>query len=303
MTPPDAQDFDALLRDRLDREAERIDPRPLFARIMVPPAPPPPRPWRRSVGGFAVAAAVGGLLVGGLMSVSPAEASARDLVQQAQRTHLQPIDRCYLVEVRPESELFDDAKPAAAASRTTRLWTRGDRFWIESADPTRRWAWGRDEQGGMWISFGGLRKGVRVAADETPPWLDRACEVFAMRLDTLLAEVLRDFDLTAEPGEAGTRVLAAALKPGGWHPALRSARLDIDPETRAVRGLVLHRTRFGRPLATAAYTLVETRPQDDAKYQIAGHLPDGAEVYTRDHHPGRRAELLARWFGAVAAQP
>ena len=31
-------------------------------------------------------------------------------------------------------------------------------------------------------------------------------------------------------------------------------------------------TRDGRPLATVTFTLVDSQPQDDRKYQLRGHL-------------------------------
>ena len=361
---PDA--LDDLVRARLEREAEAIDPRPLFERIMAvrasggceppdsdshsvrasggceppdsdshsvrasggcePPdsdshsvrargdsahdqnrgahAPRSPRRFLRRVAlGFATAAAVALAFVGGVLYWKPEPAAAatpETLLREAQQTHQQPIDRCYLVECRTESDLLDETKPVTAQSRSTRLWTRGDRFWLESTNPTARWAWGRDADGGIWMAFGGIRRGVRLAPDEVPAWLGQACDTFSMRVETLLGDVLREFDLRREPGDGGTQVIEATLKPGRSHPGLRSARLEIDPETKAVRKLVLDRTRFGQPLATVTYTLVETRPQDDRKYQPEGHLPATTEIYTRDNQPRRRAELLTRWFGAVA---
>ena len=52
----------------------------------------------------------------------------------------------------------------------TRLWTRGDRFWVESARPGQRWAWGRDEANRFWVAFG-PHTAVSLEADEVPYWL------------------------------------------------------------------------------------------------------------------------------------
>ena len=48
----------------------------------------------------------------------------------------------------------------------------------------------------------------------------------------------------------------------------------------------------GRRLYVAGYTGGVT-----AGYRLEGHLSDPSEVYTRDHEPRRRKELLAAWFG------
>jgi len=317
MTLPPDDALDALLRDQLDRQAERIDPRPLFHAIMArsatagrpastaASAPPRTTGGARAARFLASAAALAACLLLGLY-LAPAwqahAATAEELVREARAAHRQPLDRCYLVELRASS-LPDESAPLREASRTNRLWTRGDRFWMESANPTARWAWGRDDRGGLWIAAFGGRAGVRLDADEVPRSLDAACDVMSMRPDTLLDDVLRDFDLRREPPAAdapGVRVIDAALKPGHAHPALAAARLELDAETRVIRRLVLHRTRGGQPVATVTYTLVETAPQDDGKYALDGHLLPPAEVYTRDRDPARRRDILRLWLGGAA---
>ena len=319
--PPDDQ-FDALLRDQLDRQAEQVDPRPLFHAIMArsttrggpgstaasaplaPAAPPRKTSLARAARFLASAAALAACLLLGLY-LAPAwqaHATAEELVREARVAHRQPLDRCYLVELRASS-LLDERAPQRDAFRTNRLWTRGDRFWMESANPTARWAWGRDNRGGMWIAAFGGRAGVRLDADEVPRSLDAACDVMSMRPDTLLDDVLRDFDLRREPSAAdapGVRVIDAALKPGHTHPTVGAARIELDAETRVIRRLVLHRTRGGQPVATVTYTLVDTVPQDDGKYDVGGHLLPPGEVYTRDRNPDRRREILRLWLGAAA---
>ena len=301
LPPNDA--LDALIRARLDRDAERMDPRELFARIV---GAEPAKPRRAAkvagyLGGVAVAAGLAFLFFGGLFYAKPEVASAEVLVRDAQQAHHQPVDRCYLVEVRRESDLFDESRPVTALSRTTRLWTRGDRFWIESTNPNVRWAWGRDERGGVWLAFTALLpRGVRLDADETPRWLEQACDLFSMQPETLLADIRRDFTLTREalPDSSG-QLISATLKPNRWHPTLRSATLEIDPETKVIRKLVLNRTRNAQPLATVTYTLVETGAQDDAKYQLEGHMPAGATILSRTNNPRLRQQVLTGFFGAV----
>lgn len=304
--PPD-DPLDAAIRARLDRAAEGIDPRPLFARIVK--SEPVPKPRRAAkvlgyLGGVAVAAGLAFVFFGGLFYAKPEPATAEGLVRDAQQAHHQPVDRCYLVEVRRESDLLDESKPVTAQSRTTRLWTRGDRFWIESTNPRERWAWGRDERSGLWLAFGAVPRGVRLDPDEVPRSLEQASDLFSMQLETLLVDVRRDFTLTREslPDSSGL-LISAALKPGRYSPSLRSATLEIDPETKVVRRVVLNRLRNGQPFATVTYTLVETGTQDDAKYQLEGHLPPGAPVFSRTTLPRLRGEVLTKFFGGEGLLP
>ena len=311
MTPlPPDDALDALIRARLDRDAERIDPRELFARIVGAESgragganPPVGRKWKVAgyLGGVAVAAGLAFLFFGGLFYARPEVASAEVLVRDAQHAHHQPVDRCYLVDVRRESDAPDESRAFTALSSTTRLWTRGDRFWIESTNPRQKWAWGRDERGGLWLSFTALQpRGVRLDPDEVPRSLEQACDLFSMRPETLLADIRRDFALTREatPDRSGQRI-AAALKPNRYSPVLRSATLEIDPETKVIRKLVLNRLRNGQPLAAVTYTLVETGTQEDAKYQLEGHMPAGATILSRTNNPRLRQKVLNDVFGAA----
>ena len=255
-------------------------------------------PFRRLAWGAAAAAAVVLAFVFG-SQVAPVRASAEAIVREAQRTHQIPVDRCYLVEVRQDSELLQEAYPMTTQARPTRLWTRGDRFWLESVDSQRRWAWGRDDRGNVWMAFGS-RRGIRFAPDEVPGWLKVGFDVWSMQPDRLLGEVLRDFDLRREPpgpDQPGTTVaIRATPKPGHTHPGLRGARLEFDAETKVVRKLVLERTRTGRPFATVTYTLIDTQTRDDRLFELEGHLEAPYEIYTRENEPQNRRDLAMRWL-------
>jgi hypothetical protein len=48
------------------------------------------------------------------------------------------------------------------------------------------------------------------------------------------------------------------------------------------------------------YTLVETGTQDDAKYQLEGHVASGATILSRANYPQLRAGVLAKFFGEGA---
>jgi hypothetical protein len=229
-------------------------------------------------------------------------AKGEAVVREAREAHLQPIDRCYLVEVRRESSLAAEIAPNLPQVRQNRLWTRGDRFWVESVRPDQRWAWGRDEANWFWIAFG-PHTAVRYEADEVPDWLNLYCDLHSLNLDRWLGDVLDRFDLTREEAPADgedtstIRVKARAREVVAIGPAVQSAELEIDAETRVIRRLVVRRVWDGEPLATVSYSLSETDARDPADYQVEGHLTDPSQVFTRDHDPQRRKELLARWFG------
>jgi hypothetical protein len=308
--PTPASDLEALVRAHFQRQAAAIDPAPVYARLCVSLAAsersdPPAntlgrrRLWRRIAWTVAAAATVLLAFLGGLQ-LGSGRAGAETLLHQAHAAHQMPLDRCYLVEVRRDLPAPDKNAPTgpAAPPRIIRLWTRGDRIWLESIQPQRTWAWGRDDNGNVWMAFGPHRA-IRFRRDEVPPWLALGCDILAMRVETLLDDVLRDFDLerTADlVGMPATQVVTARLKPGHTHPSLRQARIELDAETKVIRRLVLNRTRLGQPFATLTYTLAETRPQDDSKYVLEGHLSAPFDIYTPSTNPDQCRETLSRWF-------
>jgi hypothetical protein len=304
LPPPQDDDLDRLVADHLARQAGRLDVSPLLQRIRTTVKQTPPTPvregrWRRVVGWMlptAVAAAVAAILVFP-PHAEPLRASPQELLQEAQKTHHLPLDRCYLVEFQRTDEGVDE-NPFASQFRTTRLWTRGDRFWIESTNPRARWAWGRDEDGTIWLTPG-PRRGVRIDPEEAPRWLIHSCDISELRPEHLIGEILRDFDLVREDGPTpATQVIRATRKLGRWHP-LRSAILELDTETKALRRVVLDRTGPMRSVTTT-YTLVETQTQADDRYRLEGHLVAPYEIYTADYKPHLRQPILGIVFGPKA---
>src|SRR5262249_47606291 len=131
----------------------------------------------------------------------PTHASAEALVREAREVHHLPIDRCYLVQSVPEPGSVLARYPRLAQPRETRLWTRGDRFYLRSTDPERKWIWGRDEAGRIWFSLGQQKMGARFEPAEVPTEVAIICDVLSMQVETLLDEVLHNFDLEREPSE------------------------------------------------------------------------------------------------------
>jgi hypothetical protein len=238
-----------------------------------------------------------------IMQDRPALAKGETVVREARAAHLLPVDRCYIVEIRRESPLVAEISPANQRVRQTRLWTRGDRFWVESARPQERWAWGRDEANRFWIAFG-PHTAVRLDADEVPFWMNVYCDLHSLNFEKWLGDVLKRFELTREtkPGSVDSstirvRAVAKARSVNSQYPSVGSAELEIDAETRVVRRMVVRRLLNGEPFATVTYTLTETDALDPAEYQLEGHVSDPSEIFTRENNPERRKELVARWFG------
>jgi hypothetical protein len=283
-----------LVRNHLDREAETVDPRPAFARLRGPePVSRPARPWRR-LGPFVGLAAAVCLLVT-LWPDNVVRADPAAIVSEARSVHHLPLDRVYLVETTRVDA--DDSPP----TRIARLFTRGDRFWIQGGLPGPAWAAGQEESGDVWIALS-PRRGVRIAADEVGRGLAYWCEFHALRPERLLGEILRGFTLTREPAVAGSTVdvITAVRRPGPFAQPLKRAKLEIDRESKALRRAVLEREFPGRAAVTTTYTLIETRTEDDARYSLEGHLTAPYEVYTRSHEPGRRRDAVERLFGPRA---
>src|SRR5207244_6922078 len=98
-----------------------------------------------------------------------------------------------------------------------RLWTRGDRFWCTTPFEFGPTAWGRDGQGRLWVAVS-RRDGLRVGRDAIPERLALVCDVRGVQLETLLHDVLADFELRTEAPAvdtpAGAVRLRAESKPG-----------------------------------------------------------------------------------------
>ncbi len=209
-----------------------------------------------------------------------------------------------------------ELSPTTPQVRLTRVWTRGDRFYVESVWPEERWAWGRDEANRFWIALG-EHTAVRLEADEVPYGLNVYCDLHSLNIEQWLGEVLDWFEINREtsesPGTIRVRVKARQATPrpdafarvGAYkhpYPMVQSADLEIDAETRVVRRMVVRRVWNGEPFATVTYSLAETDARDSADYRLEGHLLEPSEVFTRDHEPERRRELLARWLGPRATR-
>lgn len=305
LEPTPDHSVDDLVRSYLRRRAEDVDPREVLRGVrqrMDAPAGSSAAGGRSSPRWVLLLAAAAALLVAflGGRYLGPGQAHAAELVREALETHARAPDRCYLVQIEPEPGNLLARLPILAQARETRLWTRGDRFWIESTNPVRKWAWGRDERGSVWVALG-RKQGVRFEPDEVPVGLAVACDVLGLKVETLLGELSTRFDLRRDDGVSDSTYRIRATPKAGARPlALRGAELEIAAESHVLRRLVLQRTRWGRPTATVTFTLLEEGTQEESRYQLDGHLEPGAPVFSFANKPGQRRLLMNGVLGPDA---
>ncbi|MGE3805321.1 MAG: hypothetical protein AB7K24_11670, partial [Gemmataceae bacterium] len=288
--------IDGLVRAHLDRQGRISDPGAGLARIRATLAQPPRsrQPWRHW---RSVAAVIFVAVLAGTLYIGSAQATNEAVVRAALEKHKQPVDHCYEVEHIRTSGAVQPRWPLRTLARQSKLWTRGDRFWIESQTRLglRQWSWGRDQQGRLWLTLTPQR-GIRFEAGETPEYLALVCDVYSMNVETLLTEVLADFQLQRLPGPEGVYLIQAELEPGHTHPTLRSARLEIDAESNVLRQVELERVFRNYRIATT-FTLRETETIDVAKYELEGHLREPHQILSREFQPERRRGLALALFG------
>lgn len=279
--PLDALWIHGLLRgsaDPADARAARLE---RFALRLQVESQAAPRLRLALVGAALAASVLVGVLAVFFGSQAAASASAAALVKQAQDAYRLPVDRRYHVrwEGGPGLETL-------SSSREAHLWTRGDRFWLELNG--RVLGCGRDERGDLWVART-RQVGIRFdAAEAVPSELAVTCSICTMQLETLLGDVLRDFDLACEAPGDQTDSIHAVLKPQHQPGSVKEAWLEIDRRTHVVRRLVLSRNE-----AIVTYTLIETRSIGNDQYKLQGHLDPTARIYTRSRNPEmRRRKLL-----------
>jgi hypothetical protein len=269
---------DALVREYLERQAEKVEANDMLRAVQArldQPATIPLRTRRRWRGLVAAAAVV--LCAVGIWSLVGGHASAEDMVRRAQEVHAQAVDRCYRVQAEVQGTRFDNLP---IWQNETRLWTRGNEFWIESVSGARNLAWGQDRQGRVWVARG-RQRGMRLEADRVPEPIAFACAIRGLQIEKLLGEVLADFDLqwdesaSIDPGIKRVRATPRADRP---HPTLRGVTLEIDEKTRVIQRAVVVHEYPGHIRATATFSLIETRPQPDDAYQLEGHLDKDAPI-------------------------
>jgi hypothetical protein len=255
------------------------------------------RRWPWMSGWLAVAASI--TLALSLFSVQggkEAFASATQLVQAAIHTHAAAIERIYVVDVKQR----DATQNREVLPRDVRVSTQGDRFWVEMNGP-RRWAWGRDVDGAIWMTLG-QQRAVVVGLDEIGTPLRYIGDLYTLQLETLLRNFLKHYRLEKKDGSGGTSIIVATPQRSWSGRPLKRATIEVDQETKAIRKLVVEREFNDQTSSVTTFTLVDSRVSDESRYHPKGHLNESARVFANETSPTRRRELIVNWFGPTSEQ-
>ena len=225
-----------------------------------------------------------------------AYADATDLVRAAIETHADPLERVYLVSIKkggPEP-------PEFSVMKDVRVHVMGDQFWVEMNRGDRNWVWGRDKEGAVWL-VAPNGHAMTIEAQEIGPVLENICAIYSLNTESLLQDVLSNCRLErSDAGNSIHRILATPRRM--QNSGVRSATLDIDRETKAIRHLTIDRVRPARWASTVEFTLVGSSLADVSKYSAAGHMSNSGDVMTRRSRMDRRRELLGNWLGMTPDQ-
>jgi hypothetical protein len=222
-------------------------------------------------------------------------ASATQVVQAAMHTHAEAIERVYVVEVKRG----ETGNSRLQLPRDVRVATQGDRFWVQM-NGYRKWAWGRDAEGAIWMTLG-QHRAVVVNPDEMGSPLHYIGDLYSLHLETLLHNFLRHCRLEMSEGPGNTNLIVAVPRRQWSHRPLRSATIEVDRETKTIRKLIIER-EFEGSSSIATFTLVDSRLADELLYRPEGHLSEPFRIFSLETNAGRRRELISSWFGPVAEQ-
>ena len=220
-------------------------------------------------------------------------ANASQLVQAALHTHSAPIERIYVVEVKRG----ESTEPRFEFPKDIRVATQGDRFWVQMRG-FREWAWGRNEQGAIWMALGS-RLAVIVNPNEMGLPLRHIGDLCSLNLETLLQNLLKHCDLEMSDGPADSTIIVATPKTQWSKRPLRRATIEVDRETKVIRKLVVER-EFERTSSISTFTLVDSRLADESLYGPEGHLRKPYRIFSSDTNTDRRHELISNWFGPMS---
>jgi hypothetical protein len=280
---------DAVLRrvyQRLDADA----PRPLTL--------PQRRPhWRSSLAAGLVAA---GLVIGLLVVAQPAAmAGPSQLVVEALQASLPEADREYLLQVQA---IGADDQPMGNPLRESHLWTRGDRYRIDSVGQDFRM--GQDEQHRIWIAPT-RDEGIRFAAQEAPEKLALISDLRTLNLDVLLRELTRGFRLTWDEDTLpasfpNTRRILGKPRGDRLH-GVQSVLLEVEPESKIVRRVVVERVRqLTQTRVRLTLQWIASHAQPDSFYHLESVLKPGAPIHEGAPSRDQLLRLFMRRVGPPA---
>ena len=249
---------------------------------------------RRRTMWWLLGAAAALLLVVGSQSLErKAQAQAAETVRAARAAVLATDDRCYRVTWTRLPRVLSRF-PRLAGADEARIWTREDRFLIETKADGAPLFWGSDEKQRLWFLVG---PGVAIRYERHELSAQRAAlaEVLVLRLDTLLDDLLVDFRLEQDSGPGGApnkRVLIRATRQESRRRHdFDTAELEIDAASNTVERLTLASRDPEAGVGLVTFVREHTDKLDDSAYRVEGHVSAAAQIYESDR-PRRRRQLL-----------
>ena len=240
---------------------------------------------------WGTAAAVITIVLASLALLPKAVASPAELVHQALTACQSLLDRRYTLEVEPNDLPHRNPFRQRAASPPSTLWVRGERFVQISESHEGKLVWGRDAAGSLWFTTTG-QAGAIFKADEIPEVLEEVCELRTLNLQTLLENLLRDFELKSSERKPGIESIEARPQSNKQDAKFGRVELEIERDTSIVRRATLERVNNGRKVGVVSLTLEAITAREDSTYELQTYLKPNAEVLDPNSSRGRRSELL-----------
>jgi len=304
MTTPTPDDpVEHIVRNHLDREAAKVDAASMLHRVRAGKAEPAlGSRWLQWAGGAVVGAAIAaGIAFLFITGSGPepkqvaAKETATEIIEKARTAHSAPTDRCYEVTAEWDPAPLRKVKLEPLVKRS-KLWTRGDQFWIETIAPDgHAVAWGQAKDGRIWVTPT-RKRGLIYDASEVGEPIAKYCDLMSLRIVATLGELLESNELARQDdGQPGEPIrIAATLRPtpANPFPRFRQVELELDPETKVIRSAVLKRLLNGEVVGTLAFKLIETADLPANSYEAAGHLD--ADAILMDGRPAPRPQVPLR---------
>lgn len=239
------------------------------------------------------AAAAACLLVvaaaGVYFALEPKPASAYSLVESVHSALSQPADRCYRVDMMKVPKAW----PVLTAGEQTLVWTRGDRFRVSTSTQGEDLVWGQDEQHRTWVVYD-EQHGLLFEQNEIPPSLATTLSYLSLDVRLLTGQILEDFDLQLELGARGNDFVTvrATARDTKKSRNFHSAELEIVPETKTIRHMVLTQFVNGTERAQFAFSLLGEEPLPDESYHLEAQLDADATILTAKQRRERSRKLF-----------
>jgi hypothetical protein len=279
---PSEDRLNSLIREQREQRESLVNPQRILDGVRSRLSRPVRSPvWNRVFRWGSAMGATAALVFLLLWGLPSNRASAESLILEAKVVHSAPIDRLYLIESQLENS-WSKRFPIFSFQRKAQLWTRGDRFFLETIGEHHRWAWGKDDQNRIWIAVNSKR-GLIFDSTEIEETALTAADLYSMRMETLLDEIAKWCTLAQEEveGKSGLVRIVATPRRNWPNMKFRSASVELDSKSKIAQKVTIKRV-INNSVATVTYTLQETKTLSDTEYQLQGHLDSDAKIFGPD---------------------